>query len=168
MSRSISLMRKQMSSFTVMKGSGEGKKEQLQPYKEGSDRAERNSLQWLWPDGLKLGAKAWDSKSWEMGQGSECWHQLEQDMAGLVFLQCARGFTFSESFPLAPTQWQEPQHPHAPFSSTCWGAGPTCAASESHCSEIPPSGEHLVSSQWTAVYYLLPGWSRKNILSPLL
>lgn len=81
-----------------MKGSGEGKKEQLQPYKEGSDGAERNSLRWLWPDGLKLGAKAWDSKSWEMGQGSECWHQLEQDMAGLVFLQCARGFTFSEVF----------------------------------------------------------------------
>lgn len=141
------------------KGSGEGEQERLQPYKEGSDWAERNSLRWLWPDGLKLGAEAWDSKSWELGQGSECCHQLEQGMAGMVFLWCARGFTFSEIFHWHQHSGRNPSIHMLPAQRVlrCW----------SHCSEIPPSGEHMGNSQWASVY-LVSGGPRKNTFRPLL
>lgn len=112
MSGSIGVMRKQKSSFSVNKRVGRREQERLQPYKEGSDWAERNSLRWLGPDSLKLGAKALFQKL-RMGQGSGCWHQLDQDIAGCCLCNVKTlGFTWSEIFP-----WQ--QHSAGRPACTC-------------------------------------------------
>lgn len=64
---------------------------------------------------------AWDSKSCDMGQGSECWHQLEQDMAGMVFYGVP-GFYLLRNFPLAPRQCRNPSMHMLPIQRVlrCW------------------------------------------------
>lgn len=85
------------------KGSGEGEQERLQPYKEGSDWAERNSLRWLWPEIPKAasGAGEWALTSARTGHG---WDGV---------LWCAR-VSLASKLSTGTQTVQEPQHAHAP------------------------------------------------------